>query len=103
MDTLVKDTESLLHFNGSYKQPLVYHAGYISHKGEQPDVDMSEDVTCEFWDELNRGRLRVPTHNTVFFVHCAQYIYNKLEEFKKRCITYFQNLISHIYIYIFFL
>ena len=49
----------------------------------------SEDVTCDFLNELNRGRLHVPTLNTGYFVHSSMHLYEKLDE-------YFRNLLSHI-------
>ena len=39
----------------------------------QHDGDPSEEESCRFLEELNRGSLRVPTLNTVFFMHSAQY------------------------------
>ena len=92
----VKDTEILIESNDTVKQKVVYLGGFLAHKLNQPDVDISEDVTCDFLNELNRGRLHVPTLTTVYFVHSSIHLYEKLDDSTKHCAEYFRNLLSHI-------
>ena len=95
-ETSIKDTEDLLNSSGTMKEKEVYIAGFLTHKLKQHDGDPSEEDSCRFLEELNRGSLRVPTLNTVFFVHSAQYTYEHLDESRMSCISYFKRLISHI-------
>ena len=92
----LKDTESVLESDVTYMQKLVFLAGFIVHKFEQVEVDTSEEISCDFIDELSHGRLRIPTLNTVFFVYSAQHVYDKLDERKKGCTSYFRKLISNV-------
>ena len=62
----------------------------------QHDDDPSKEESCRFLEELNRGTLRVPTLNTVFFMHSAQYTYEHHDESRKNCISYFKKLISQL-------
>ena len=50
----VKDTEILIESNDTVKQKVVYLDGFLAHKFNQPHVDISEDVTCDFLNEFNR-------------------------------------------------
>ena len=76
---------------------MVYIGGFISHKFTQPDIDISEDVTCDSLEELCSGRLHIPTLNTVYyFVHNAVHLYENLTDSRKNCSKYFQHLLSHI-------
>ena len=95
-ETSIKDTGNLLNSSGTMKEKVAYIAGFLTHKFKQHDGDPSEEESCRFLEELNRGSLRVPTLNTVFFVHSAQYTYEHLDESRKNCISYFKRLISHI-------
>ena len=49
-----------------------------------------------FLEELSRGRLHIPTLNTVYFVHNAVHLYENLTDSWKNCSKYFQHLLSHI-------
>ena len=40
----VKDTEILIESNNTVKQKVVYLGGFLAHKFNQPDVDISEKV-----------------------------------------------------------
>ena len=82
-EVTIEDTESLLYSQDTMKQKIVYVCGYLAHKFKQSDTDMSEKISCEFLDSLNRGKLHVPTLNTVFFVHCGYTLYEKLDDAKK--------------------
>ena len=95
-ETSVKDTEALLQSSDILEQKVVYIGGFLSHKFNQPDVDMSEDVTCEFLEELRPGRLHIPILKTVYFVHNAIHLYEHLNDSRKNCSKYFQHLLSHI-------
>ena len=95
-ETSVKDSEALLESKDTLKQKVVYIGGFLSHKFTQPDIDMSEDVTCDFLEELSRGRLHIPTLNTVYFVHNAVHLYENLTDSRKNCSKYFQHLLSRI-------
>ena len=60
-------------------------------------IDTSEEISSDFIDKLSHGRLRIPTLNTaVFFVYSAQLVYDKLDERKKGCTSYFRKLISNV-------
>ena len=95
-ETSIKDTEDLLNSSDTMKEKVVYIVGFLTHKFKQHDGDPSEEENCRFLEELNRGSLRVPTLNTVLFIHNAQYTYEHLDESRKNCISYFQRLIFHI-------
>ena len=43
-----------------------------------------------------RGRLHIPTLNTVYFVHNAVHLYKNLTDSRKNCSKYFQHVLSHI-------
>ena len=43
-----------------------------------------------------RGRLHIPTLNTVYFVHNVVHLYENLTDSRKNCSKYFQHLLSHI-------
>ena len=93
----MKHPEDLLNSSDTMKEKVVYIAGFLTTKFKQHDGDPSEEESCRFLEELNRGSLRVSTlNNTVFFVHSAQYTYEHLDESRMNCISYFKRLISHI-------
>ena len=92
----LKDTENVLESDVSYKQKLVFLAGFFAHKFEQEVIDTSEELSCDFIDKRSHGRLRIPTLNTVFFVYSALHVYDKLDERKKGCTSYFRKLISNV-------
>ena len=83
----LKDTENVLASDVTDK---------FAHKFEQEMIDMSEEISCDFIDKLSHGRLRIHTLNTVFFVYSAQHVYDKPDERKKSCTTYFRKLIFNV-------
>ena len=84
--------ENVLESDVTYKQKLVF----LAHKFEQQVIATSEEISCDFIGKLSHGRLRIPTFDTVFFVYSAQHVYNKLDERKKGCTSYFRKLISNV-------
>ena len=74
----IADTEILLEKSDIMKQKVVYLAGYLVHKYGDPDVNEDEEVPSEFISELSRGGLNVPTFTTVYFVHNAINLYNRV-------------------------
>ena len=95
-DITIEDTEAVVYSQDIFKQKIVYISGYIAHKYSQSDENTSEITTCEFLDELNRGKLHIPTLNTVYFVHCGYILYEKIDESRRHCWIYFQKLLSLI-------
>ena len=73
-EIFLKETETWLGSNDTYKQKLVFPVGFISHKFELEDIDESEDVSCKFLDKLNRGRLHIPTLNSLLLTQCTAFI-----------------------------
>ena len=92
----LKGTENVLESDVTYKQKLVFLAGFFAHNFEQKVIDTSEEISCDFIDKLSHGRLRIPTFNTVFFVYSGQHVYDNLDERKKGCTSYFRKLISNV-------
>ena len=87
----IDDTAELLESNDTLKQKIVYISGYLARKYGQPDSDDSETVSCDFLEELNRGGLHTLTLYTVYFVHSAMRLYEKLDNSKKKCCRYLVN------------
>ena len=79
------------------KQKVIYIACYLTHKHSAEFANENVDdamVSSEFLNELNRGGLRVPTLNMVFFVHSAFTLYSKVDKSRLNCTKYFQSLIA---------
>lgn len=93
-DIAITDTEILIHSDDTLKQKVVYVSGYLTHKYDITDT--MEDVECRFTNELDRGKLRVPTLNTVYFVHSGYRLYENLNESRRHCCKYFEKLLSLI-------
>ena len=92
----ITETQNLLESSDILKQKVVYVAGFLVHKYNEPNVDEEEEISCEFISELNRGGLHLPTLTTVYFVHSAISLHNKIELPRQNCCKYFQKLISFI-------
>ena len=56
------------------------------------------DRALRYWRRpvLCGGGLHVPTLFTVYFVHCAINLHNKLGKPRQNCCKYFRNLLSYI-------
>ena len=79
------------------KQKVVYLIGFLTYKFSNTDLTIEEEgISCEFITELNRGGLHVPTLSTVFFVHSAMYIHDKIDESRQKCARYIRKLLSVI-------
>ena len=75
----------------------VYLAGFLTYKYSNTDLTIEEEgISCEFITELNRGGLHVPTLSNAYFVQNAINIHNNIDFSRKKCITYFQKLLSFI-------
>ena len=92
----INDTQLLLESSGIMKEKIVFLGGFLAHKHEEQNVDEEEEISSEFITELNRGGLHLPTLSTVYFVHCAINLHNKLEKPRQNCSKYFQNLLTFI-------
>ena len=71
------EIQTLLETSDILKQKVVYLAGFLVHKYNEPNVNEEEEISCEFISELNRGGLHVPTLSTIYFVHSAISLHNK--------------------------
>ena len=94
-DHTIQDAQALLATDGAFKNKVVYIAGWLVHQHDLDD--MSEDSTCEFLEELNRGGLSIPSLNVVFFVYSAFNVFESLQKSKKHCSRYLQKLLSYIF------
>ena len=92
----IEDTQQLLNSGDTLKHKVVYIAGFLVHKYDQPEVNPEDETSSEFLDELDRGGLTRPTLNTVFFVHCSVIVHQKIPEPRRNCCNYFRKLISRI-------
>ena len=93
-----QDTQELLRSDDTLKHKVVYLAGYLVHKyGDSTSMKIIDDdgneVSSEFLDNLYRGGLSVPTMSTVFFVHNAYKMHDKI---KMRCRFHFSELLSFV-------
>ena len=61
------------------KEKIVFIGGHLVHKFGQPDIDNEDEISSEFLEKLNRGGLSVPTFSTVYFVHSAFKIQDRLK------------------------
>ena len=96
-ETTMLETQELLNSDDSLKHKIVYIAGHLVHKfGELLPQSDEEEISTEFLDDLNRGGLSVPTFSTVFFVHVAHQVLEKLPSSKARCRNYLKRLYSCI-------
>ena len=92
----IADTQELIETSSVMKQKVVYLAGYLAFKYSDSELAVEETVLCKFISELNRGGLHVPTLSTVFFVHSAMYIHDKIDESRQKCARYIRKLLSVI-------
>ena len=68
----LKDTENVLESDVTYKQKLVFLAGFFAHKFEQEVIDTSEEISCDFIDKLSHRRLCIHTLKPGFLcIQCA--------------------------------
>ena len=79
-----------------WNRKFVFLGGFLVHKHGEQNVEEEEEIVSEFITELNRGGLHLPTLSTVYFVHCAINLHNRLEKPRQNCSKYFQNLLSFI-------
>ena len=92
----IAETQNLLESSDIMKHKVVFIAGYLVHKHGELNVYEDEEVPCEFISELSRGGLKVPTLTTVYFVHNAINLHNKMELNRKSCRKYFQKLLFFV-------
>lgn len=95
-DLDITETQTLLETSNILKQKVVYLGGFLAHKYNEPNAYEEEEISSEFISELNRGGLHVPTLATVYFVHCAINLHNKLGKPRQNCCQYFKKLVSFI-------
>ena len=96
-DLDIHETQSLLGTSDILKQKVVFLGGFLTHKYIEQNVEEEEEeISAEFISELNRGGLHLPTLNTVYFVHCAINLHNKLELPRKNCSKYFRKLLTFV-------
>ena len=95
------NTQSLPESTDTMKQKVIYIAGFLSHKHyhQKKDADDADDdhpVNSSFLEELNRGRLRVPSFNMVHLVYSAFKLYENLDSSRRSCTKYFRSLLSYV-------
>ena len=96
-DHSIVDTQSLLSSDDTFRHEVVYIAGHLVHKFGGLDTEDDEYfLSSEFTDALDRGGLSLPTLLTVFFVHSAFTLYDKLGSVHRRCRTCVQKCFGHI-------
>ena len=89
----IEETQQLLNSGDTLKHKVVYIAGFLVHKHDQPEVNPEEETSSEFLNKLDRGGSTRPTLNTVFFVHCSVIIHQKIpEETRSNCCKYFKKI-----------
>ena len=91
----MNDTQLLMESPEILKQKCIFIGGFLTHKYIESNAD-DEEISSEFISELNHGGLHLPTLDTVYFVHCAMNLHNKLKKPKQNCCKYFQRLIACI-------
>ena len=92
----IADTQELIETSNIMKQKVVYLAGFLAFKFSDSELALEETIPCNFISELNRGGLHVPTLSTVFFVHSAMNIHDKIDASRQKCARYIRKLLSMI-------
>ena len=92
----IADTQELIETSNIMKQKVVYLAGFLAFKFSDSELALEETIPCNFISELNRGGLHVPTLSTVFFVHSAMNIHDKIDASRQKCTRYIRKLLSMI-------
>ena len=88
----IADTQELIETSNIMKQKVVY----LAFKFSDSELALEETIPCNFISELNRGGLHVPTLSTVFFVHSAMNIHDKIDASRQKCTRYIRKLLSMI-------
>ena len=71
-------------------------AGHLVHKFGGLTSEDDFELSSEFTYALDRGGLSLPTLSTVFFVHSASTLYEKLGATRRCCRTYVQKSFGYI-------